>query len=203
MINLPKQLVIAIDCDDVLVATTPFLIDAYNQKYGTSVSLEDSHNTDNYEIWGANRELQVQRLDELMRTEAYAALGPSEGEARILNNLSDYHFLHLITARKPEEYELTQAMIDRDLPDVFQSLDFVGWTGSKGEVCKRIGADILIDDSIRHLKDALTWGLPKGRAILFGEYPWNSEPTESLKGIIRCRDWNEVEAAVNEISNEK
>lgn len=203
MINLPKQLVIAVDCDDVLVATTPFLVDAYNAMYGTSVALKDSHNTDDYKIWGANRELQVQRLDELMMTDEYSALGPVEDEVDILNRLSDYHALHLVTARKPEEHELTQAMVDRDLPDVFESLDFVGWTGSKGEVCKRIGADVLIDDSVRHLHDALQWGLPKGHAILFGDYPWNDVDPATLKGIRRCLNWQEVEQVVSEIANAK
>ncbi len=202
MINPPKQLVIAVDCDDVLVATTPFFISAYNARYGTSIALKDAHNY-SYKSWGANPELQMQRLDELTFTDEYKALGPTEDEAETLNRLSDYHALHLITARKPEEEGLTQAMIDRDLPDVFESLDFVGWTGSKGEVCKRIGADILIDDSVRHLRDALTWGLPKGHAILFGEYPWNEVDEGALKGIRRCKTWKEVEQAVSEIANAK
>lgn len=203
MTNLPKQLVIAVDCDDVLVATTPYFINAYNALYGTSVALKDSHTTDDYKIWDANRELQVQRLDELTRTEEYKALGPTADESEILNRLAEYHELHLITARRPDEYELTEAMINRDLPDVFESLEFVGWTGSKGEVCKRIGADILIDDSIRHLHDALTWGLPKGHAILFGDYPWNDVDPATLKGIRRCLTWQEVEEAVSEIANAK
>lgn len=202
MINLPKQLVIAVDCDDVLVATTPYFIEAYNERYGTSVALEDAHNM-SYKIWGANPELIIQRLDELTMTDEYKALGPVEDEVDVLERLSEYHALHLVTARKPEEYDLTQAMIDRDLPDVFESLDFVGWTGSKGEVCKRIGADILVDDSIRHLHDALKWGLPKGHALLFGDYPWNAVDSAQLKGIRRCPTWQDVEQVVNEISNAK
>lgn len=202
MTNLPKQLVVAVDCDDVLVATTPYFVEAYNERYGTSAALEDAHSI-SHEIWGANPELVIQRMGELTMTDEYTALGPTDDEVEVLDRLSQYHALHLVTARKPEEHELTQAMVDRDLPDVFESLDFVGWSGSKGEVCKRIGADILVDDSIRHLHDALKWGLPKGHAILFGDYPWNVVDASQLKGIVRCPTWQDVERVVGEISYAK
>ena len=195
-----KRLVIAIDCDDVLVATTPFFIAAYNAKYGTNISLAESH-IGHEDQWKADRDLQVQRLDELTKTEEYFKIAPSPEESVVLNELSKVHSLHLVTARKPEELERTQAMIDRDLPGVFTSLDFVGWTGSKGEVCNRIGADILVDDAVRNLVDAVEKGMPKSNVILFGDFPWNADIPEPLEGIKRCVNWSEVKVAIDAIAN--
>jgi len=195
-----RRLVIAIDCDDVLMATTPYFVDAYNAKYGTSVKIETSH-IDGEEVWGVNREVQFERLDELTKTEDYFNITPTAEEVAVLNELSESHSLHLVTARKPEELELTQTILNRDLPNIFTSFDFVGWTGSKGEVCERIGADVLVDDSVRNLVDAFQHGMPIEGLMLFGDYPWNQEIPDFLAGVKRCRDWNEVRIVVDAIAN--
>jgi 5'(3')-deoxyribonucleotidase len=194
-----KRLVIAVDCDDVLVATTPYFIAAYNTKFGTNITLENAHNG-NEELWQATAELQVQRLDELTLTKEYLEIAPGSEEISVLKELSKVHSLHLVTARKPEELQRTQYMIDRNLPGVFTSIDLVGWAGSKGEVCRRIGADVLIDDSARHLHDAIEHqGLSKGGAILFGKYPWN-EADSSHESLTHCYDWAGVKWAVDSLA---
>jgi 5'(3')-deoxyribonucleotidase len=194
-----RRLVIAIDCDDVLMATTPYFVDAYNAKYGTNVKIETSH-IDGEEVWGVDREVQFQRLDELTKTKEYFNITPTAEEIAVLNELSERHSLHLVTARKPEELELTQTILNRDLPGIFTSFDFVGWTGSKGEVCKRIGADVLIDDSVRNLVDAAEKGMPLEGLILFGNYPWNQDVPDFLTGIQRCANWNDVRTAIHDLA---
>ena len=193
-----KRLVIAVDCDDVLVATTPYFVNAYNKAYGANVSLSDAHDVSEH-LWNAPRELQLERLDALSKTEEYRKLGPVQDEVKILTELSKSHTLHLVTARKQEELELTKAMLDRDLPEVFASLNFVGWGGSKGEVCKRVGADVLIDDSARHLHDAIREGLPKTGAILFGDYAWN-EADSAHEDLTHCYDWVAVKNVIDTIA---
>jgi 5'(3')-deoxyribonucleotidase len=195
-----RRLVIAIDCDDVLMATTPYFVDAYNAKYGTSVKIETSH-IDGEEVWGVDREVQFQRLDELTKTAEYFNITPTAEEVAVLNELSESHSLHLVTARKPEELELTQTILNRDLPGIFTSFDFVGWTGSKGEVCERIGAHVLIDDSVRNLVDAFQHGMPIEGLVLFGDYLWNQEIPDFLTGVKRCPNWNEVRTAIDAITN--
>jgi len=194
-----RNLVIAIDCDDVLMATTPYFVEAYNAVYGTAVNIATSH-IDGEEVWGVSRDVQFQRLGELTKTEEYFNLAPSQEEVDVINELSGNHSLHLVTARRPEELELTQTMINRDLPGLFTSFDFVGWTGSKGEVCERIGATVLVDDSVRNLVDAFKHGVPMEGLLLFGDYPWNQEIPDYLAGVKRCRDWNEVRSAIDELS---
>lgn len=195
-----RRLVIAVDCDDVLVRTTPYFVSAYNQKYGTNVPLNDAHIMSE-ELWGADTEEVVRRIGDLVFTDEYKALGTSPEETEVLKELSKHHDLHLVTARKEEERETTKAMLDRDLPGVFTSLDLVGWQGSKGEVCKRIGADVLIDDNARHLHNAIEHGLPKNGAILFGDYPWNKVDS-THQDLTYCLDWFSVQKVIENLAND-
>src|SRR5688572_2869352 len=127
-----KRLVIAVDCDDVLVRTTPFFLDAYNAKYGTSVTLAETQD-EHLPSWNAAPEVVNQRWVGLMDTDGYRQLGPDPEVATILRELAKHHELHLITARMEEEREFTAEMLERELKGVFTSMEFVGWTGSKGE----------------------------------------------------------------------
>ena len=134
-----RKLIIAVDCDDVLGQTSPFFVSAYNRTYGTEVTLDGAHTLD--ARWKADRETFEARLAALMEMDEYKALSPGKEEAEILKAMAKDHELHVITARRPHERELTQAMLDTYTPSVFQSLELVGFTGSKGEVTERIYAD--------------------------------------------------------------
>jgi uncharacterized HAD superfamily protein len=195
-----RRLVIAVDCDNVLVPTMPFFIDTYNQKYGTSITLDQVHDLDE-SIWQADDKTRIERLSSLTLTDEYHKLGPSKEEVDVLRELAKQHELHLVTSRKEHEREFTQEMLDRELSGVFTSMEFVGWEGSKGEVCKRVGADVLIDDNIYHLQDAIEQGLPASGAILFGDYPWNAGDG-THDNLTRCADWSQVKATVEVIAKE-
>lgn len=195
-----KHLVIAVDCDDVLIPTTPWFVDRYNKVYKTNVTLADAH-TDSDVIWGATHDEMLQRFAQMMETDDYKKLGPSSEEVAVLQELARHHELHLVTARQEPERAATQAVLDRDLPGVFTSMEFVGWQGSKGDICKRIGADVLVDDNARHLHNAIEQGLPVGGALLFGTYPWNTDDATHAN-LIQCSAWSDVKKVIDKIAAE-
>jgi 5'(3')-deoxyribonucleotidase len=192
-----KRLVIAVDCDDVLVSTTPFFVDAYNRTHGTNVTLDKAHSND--EHWQTDRKTLEARLAALMETDEYKQLRPIDIGVEVLTELSRHHELHVITARRPDERGLTEHMLDTHLPGVFTSLELVGFSGSKGEVCERIHADVLIDDSIRHLNDAMKHGVAHAGLILFGGYPWNMQE-KTQKSFNACDTWNDVKERIDEFA---
>lgn len=195
-----KRLVIAVDCDDVLVQTTQFFVDAYNKTYGTSATLAHSHGAtaNSAHVWGANEEEVVRRWGLMTETDEYKALGPSADEAIVLHRLAERHELHLVTARKEHERAFTQQMLNRELSGVFTSMEFVGWRGSKGQVCQQLQADVLVDDSLRHLLDARECGVEG--LIWFGEYEWQASADSAPPDVIRCTNWSEVEAAIERLA---
>lgn len=195
-----RRLVIAVDCDDVLLMTTPFFVDAYNSTFGTKVTLDVSNNNQ-HDVWGVDRTTLEARFAQLMDTEEYKQLHPDSREVEILMKLAKDHELHVITARREHERELTQYTLDTYLPGVFTSLELVGFHGSKGEVCKELGADILIDDNARHLLNALEHGISQENAILFGDYVWNA-PSDTNASLTRCVNWTEVQREVDRLARQ-
>ncbi len=193
---MAKRLVIAIDCDDVLIPTTQFLVRAYNMRYGTAVTLEKSHTPDDH-MWGAAHDEVIARLAKLTQEDAYKRLKPGVIEKHILQQLALRHELHVVTARQESEREYTETLLGRELPGVFTSMEFLGWTGSKGEVCKAIGADILIDDNIKHLRTARECGVQ--HLVWFGNYPWNRVGESSDDSVVRCDDWTAVKEVIDEV----
>ena len=92
--------------------------------------------------------------------------------------------------------------IERDAPGIFDTIEFVGWHGSKHETLRKIGADVLVDDSMHHLNKALEEGvLDPGCALLFGDFPWSRTIVEAGEGIVRCADWIEVEQRIERVIN--
>ena len=196
---MAKRLTIAIDCDDVLIETTEYIVDVYNQQYDTSVALDKSHDQNNEQWRVPDGTLLIQRFNEIQSTEAYARLVPMPEALRVVKQLARDHELHLVTARDGSIEAITEAMLDEYLPGCFTSMEHVGRDRSKGEVCQQLEADILIDDSIRNLQSALEYGLPAGGALHFGEYAWNRvEPLP--EGVVTCFDWEAVEREVERIA---
>lgn len=59
---------------------------------------------------------------------------------------------------------------------------------TKAEVCKQLGADLLIDDQLRHTRDVAEVGTP---VLLFGDSPSNQ--ADSLPpNVMRVEDWPHV-----------
>lgn len=191
--------IIAIDFDEVLVPTAHYFVDAYNNKYGTRVDFEDQHLQQASGSWEARDDEELlARLELLRNTSAYRSIAIAEEDREVLHRLSRDHELHLVTARMPREERDSREVIERDVPGVFRDIHFVGFSGSKGAVVSELGADFLVDDSVRHLQDAIALGLSKDGAILFGDFPW-SRDIEASSGFVRCNSWTEVEKRVHDV----
>lgn len=197
-----RKLTIAVDCDDTLFPTAKYFIDSYNKKFNASVDFEHQHEPD-YDGWGVGDAELLQRLGMLQDAEEYCQIEMYDDAARALNNLrAEGHRLVVITARKEHERPITELMIERDAPGIFDTIEFVGWHGSKHETLRKIGADVLVDDSMHHLNKALEEGaLNPGCALLFGDFPWSRTVSDAGSGITRCADWIEVEQGIERVAN--
>lgn len=193
-----KRLVIAVDCDDVLVASTKFLVEAYNQRYGTLVQLESAYLSGNPD-WAAKREEVHRRINAIQLSDEYGSIAPSSEAIEAIGNLADNHELHLVTARAPKIKAVTDRMINDYFPDCFKSIEHVGFNTSKSQTCLNIGADILIDDNLKHLQEAKAADI--SHLLWFGDYQWQDR-TAGAVGITVVRTWPEVADVVSRLSHE-
>ena len=191
-----SRLVIAIDCDDVLITASAYVVSTYNQRYGTNVLLEHAHISGNDE-WQADRGEVFRRLSEIQHSNDYARIAPPADAIEVVRRLSKRHELHLVTARPRGVIAVTERMLDRYFPKCFSSVNHLGPDQSKGNMCTVLQADVLVDDNLRHLRTAKECGV-QGR-LWFGEYPWQIEddPTVYTKHV---KNWYEVEAEIEQIA---
>jgi 5'(3')-deoxyribonucleotidase len=183
-----KKLVIAVDCDDVLVETGQQLLDHYNRLHGTTI-------TGYTEIWKAvSTEATRAARDTYIDSDEYLASQPTQDAVRVLTKLNETSELHIVTGRPSFMQDVTLAWLERHLPDIFRTViftDFFKATGarSKADICAEIGADYLIDDHIHHCQAVAETGV---HALLFGNYLWNKD-FEATDMIQRVSGWADVE----------
>jgi len=199
-IDTKKRLVIAIDCDDVVVESSPSIVAWYNKQYGTTLHLSDlyKHDADDLPAWGVtSRDEAINRVNEYLSTDEYAQLPPTREAIDTLVWLGERHELHLVTGRADFLESATRQWLVGHFGDLFVSLEFTNFivpsghehkSRSKADVCKQLGADILIDDHLHHAEQVAQADVP---VILFGDYPWNQADELSEK-ITRLANWSEV-----------
>ena len=67
---------------------------------------------------------------------------------------------------------------------------------SKPDMCKKIGAKILIDDSLLYAQECAKEGI---KTILFGNYPWYQNKHDLHENIKRVEGWHEVDKVIFDV----
>lgn len=183
---------IAVDCDEVLIETAPFIINEYNRLYGTTLTLQDYYTRD-LDRWDVKDDKTgIARVEAIAKTPEHLQLPPFQESITAIKKLAQHYELHVVTGRPNFLAAATQAILDQHFPGLFKSVEFTHFFSekarSKVDVCQALGADILIDDFLHHAESVARCGI---QVLLFGDYPWNQ--TETLpQNIERVKDWSAV-----------
>lgn len=191
-----ERLVIAIDCDDVLLPSQEHILGQYNMRWSTNVLLEGAYDANN-DAWKADAATIAERIYEIQQSKEYGEIVPFSDAIEVCHRLAAEHELHLVTARPNKIMPVTTTMLERYFDGIFTEVEHIGLGSSKGDVCYRLGASMLIDDNASHLKTASQSGVP--HLLWFGDYPWQNGGAEGID-IKHCRDWYEVEAEIGRIA---
>lgn len=127
-------------------------------------------------------------------------IDPMPHALETLQRMKEKYSLHVVTARQHRVEEVTRSWLNKYFPDIFEEIHFgnhystSGKSRSKAEMCKSIGAKVLIDDSLIY---ATQCALADISVVLFGHYPWNQciEPTShyhDVTVILNAHERNEV-----------
>lgn len=194
-----RKLVIAFDCDDVLVPTSYKLLEAYNIEHGTQVDLRYLY--EEHVSWGVSKSEAVERVLDLHRRRVVAGAVPMSEVIDEVNRLANAgHELHVITGRHEFQFEDTMLQLNTYFPGVFKTVEFTSYFGhsarGKGDVCRQLGVDIFIDDHIYHCNRVAQAGVA---TILYGNYPWNSACSSLADGIRRAQTMREVRKEVERV----
>ena len=119
---------------------------------------------------------------------------PYDGAIEAVAKLKQKYDLQVITARHPLFKRATIKWIKKYFPSDFTAIDFVhyktpfGPKSLKSEICKRIGAEIILDDKMTNALDCSSRGI---RVYLFGNH--NLHRRNHLpEGVTWVKDWSVV-----------
>jgi 5'(3')-deoxyribonucleotidase len=187
-----KRESIAFDVDDVLASHVESFIVFSNKHYGTSLTMEDY--SDHWaDFWDIDEDEIDKRALEFQTPKRIASFAVKNDAKSALMQLKTKYDLFIVTARREHIVDTSTDWISRHFPDVFKGTHFVPiWVPNnkitKGDICKKIGADYLVDDLPRHCNIAAEAGI---KVVLFGDYAWNRDE-KIINGVTRCKNWDEV-----------
>ncbi len=186
---------IAVDFDDVVMGFHNGFRDRHNRLYGTTLTYEQLVNYDNWEVlYGRDKDTMTKLALEFYHSPDHHQTAPIEGALEAIADLSQDYSLQIVTSRPETVREVTIKWIDQYCPGMFTDFHFTNiYAGSDGallrskaEVCRAIGAPVLIDDALRHARDVAAAGV----TALLPDRPWNRSETPA--GVHRMHSWREI-----------
>lgn len=189
---------IAIDIDDTIADSTESLRLLVNKHLDIELSQEAYQIKADYwgyyeHVWEVNNIAgQVTHDDfarEMVDDQSHVPLLPSAKFA--IGQLAKDYDIILVTARDKSWEASTRRWLASNLGENVIDVYFTAVHRderemTKGQLCRHLGAHMLIDDNVEHCQSALDEGI---EAILFGMYGWQHAAPESM---VRCQDWQAV-----------
>lgn len=196
-----KKQVIAVDLDDVLAAGAQGFIDFTNKRWGTNLTVNDFSERWG-DIWGVELEEEIERAEVVYEARVIREFNALYKAKPVLTRLAGEYKLVIMTSRVQRMQQDTFDWLDKHYEGIFEEIHFSGFYDkitkhshnyTKAELCREIGADYLIDDQLKHCFGAAEAGI---KTLLFGDYKWN-QAAKLPAGVVRVKDWTEVEEYFN------
>lgn len=188
---------IAIDIDDVLAENNEVMRQWANSKSGITLSSEQYAIKADYwgyyeRVWAEHGVKGLSYSDfekEMADDQSRIPLLP--GASFAITELQRRYKIILITSRALVLEAATRRWLQQHFGDSTIRIYFAKSNTdnsrlSKGELCRQLGASLLIDDNIEHCQSALDNNV---ESILFGDYGWQHTVPAA---VVRCKDWPAV-----------
>lgn len=190
-----KRKVIAVDADEVLAEFMEYFLMFHNKKYQTKFLKTDVTSFRFEEVFNIEETEVLHRIGEFYEDVLIREMKPVAGAIEGVQSLLDKNYeLQIVTARPPYYKEKTVEWVERHFPDKFKQIHFAfnpfnknSERLTKAQICKQIGAGVLIDDNLVNAVDCAENGI----TVYLMDAPWNQ--VEDLPGnIIRVESWEEI-----------
>ncbi|KAJ0983745.1 hypothetical protein J5N97_002101 [Dioscorea zingiberensis] len=198
---LTEKLVVAVDVDEVLGSFLTAMNKFIAHRYFLNHSLADYYVYDFSKIWNCSQAEADIRVHEFFET-SYFKMGihPIPGAQHSLQSLSSFCNLYVATSRQNAIKDHTLEWIEKHYPGLFQEVHFGnyfaldGQSKPKSEICRSLGAQVLIDDNPQYALECAEAGI---EVLLFDydySYPWcKAVSVASHPLVTKVHNWQEVE----------
>lgn len=196
-----EKMVVAVDIDEVLGSFLSTLNKFIRDYCGLDHEVSEYYVYEFFRIWNCSRAEADKRVHEFYNS-SYFRLGiePIPGSQTVLRNLSTVCNLSIVTSRQNVIRDSTLDWIEKHYPGMFKEIQFGnhfalhGKSRSKSEICRSLGAQVLIDDNPRYALECAEAGI---KVLLFNynnSYPWCRDSyVDSHSLITKVYSWEEVE----------
>jgi uncharacterized HAD superfamily protein len=191
-----RKPVIAVDIDEVLADFIAYFVNYHNLTYRTRMTRDKVFSFSLHEVFEVTKEDITEKMirfsSEGHDTKITLVPGAQEGIDALLKKGYE---LHLVTSRPEAIQKQTEGWIANHFPGKFTNLHHAfnpnihkdGSKKKKWEICKEIGAGILIEDFLPNALGCVENGIK----VLLMDTPWNQ--TDHLpENIIRVKSWEEI-----------
>lgn len=186
------------DFDEVTADFISYFLYFHNLMYKTEMKKGEVSSYFLYEAFDIDKKEMGIRLAEFRSLKLLERIEPSEGAVEGIKKLLEMGYSpHFVTAR-PETLKeetinwLKKYFKDMEFPVYFTHREAGMPSLKKSEICKSIGAEILIDDYIENALDCAENGIK----VFLMDAPWNQ--TGSLPAnVIRVKSWKELITKIN------
>ncbi|PRQ47141.1 putative 5'(3')-deoxyribonucleotidase, HAD-like domain-containing protein [Rosa chinensis] len=195
------KIVVAVDVDEVLGNFVSALNRFIADRYAANHTVSEYHVYEFFKIWKCSRDEADLRVHEFFKTSYFkTGIHPLPGAKETLNKLSGFCNLSVVTSRQNAIKDHTIQWIESHFPGLFQEIHFGnhfalhGESRPKSEICRSLGAKVLIDDNPRYALECAEVGI---RVLLFdyeNSYPWCKSDSVDLHPLVtRVHNWEAVE----------
>lgn len=195
---------IAVDVDEVLGRFLYTLNTFCREQHGLNFDVSDYHVYDFATVWKCSQDESNHIVHEFFKSHHFAkGIPPIPGALDSLQRLGANYDLVVVTSRQHVIEGPTLRWVEQNFPSVFEEVHFgnhyalEGQSRKKSEICRDIGAQVLIDDNPRYALECAAEGMTVLLYDWQDGYPWSKTdcgPTHP--NIVRVHDWDEVEAAL-------
>ncbi|CAK0782503.1 hypothetical protein CVIRNUC_005721 [Coccomyxa viridis] len=201
------RLRVAVDVDEVLGRFLHSLNKFCEEEYGLHFDIPDYSVYEFAKIWNCSTDESNHRVHDFFKSQHFAAgILPIPGAYHSLQRLRSSCDLVVVTSRQHCIQQPTLAWVEEHFPGVFQEVHFgnhwalEGQSKAKSEICREIGATVLIDDNPRYAMECAAAGIDVLLYDWNDSYPWGKTAEGPVHPQIqRVRDWIEVEEALSHL----
>lgn len=198
---LPHKFVVAVDVDEVLGNFVSALNRFIADRYSSNHSVSEYHVYEFFKIWNCSRKEADIRVHEFFKTSYFKkGIHPLPGSQQALLKLSRFCNLSVVTSRQNVIKDHTVEWIETHFPGLFHEIHFGnhfaldGQSRPKSDICRSLGAKVLIDDNPRYAAECAAAGI---KVLLFdydNTYPWcKVESVAQHPLVMKVHNWEEVE----------
>lgn len=207
-----RRVTVAVDVDEVLAHFLPALIEYHNTEHGTELELSDFHSYRFSDVWGGSSEETIRKVHHFFESVWFHEMPVVRGARATLERHMDSFNYVVVTSRQHSIERQTRLWLQRNFPGLFSDILFgnhYGLTGkkrSKPELCRSVGAQLLIDDNISYARECAASGM---RVIMFDwdrQYRYSAyDPDEDPlpDTVLHVHSWGAVGEELGRFAGER